>query len=444
MLQSNDIWQLSVLLFALIVTFFSIVILEKRTVATVILLLIPFQLVENRFGTSSIALAYFAAAALYIRGWKIIPFPLPILSVICAFVISFIFSVNKIDMLNLFYIINFFSGFAILYIFYNLASIYGEDKIEKQLIVLNALVLVYCALQMLAGPGNSYKPFGLEFFEFHTSRGGNDPRLVGPFGSPGATATFLLLMSLICLRALHRNPQVSSGLAIIVLALNLATLSLTGNRSGLILAVFGALCYFGLVARDLLPQIRIAGVAAILVMASGLVSFISVSSSFNTIADRMEKLTETSDGLPETRARVWTEAWEKIKNRPWTGDGPYLLYQEQAEQLGLLRTRYDNFPHSLYLYLLRTVGVIGLIAFIYFFASIFLVKAKSLDSLGPCEFSRSRFLKLLTVVFLINQVFLEFMRISFMDLVQFVFLIFGIYTGVLHASGKNNQSENVV
>ena len=65
-------------------------------------------------------------------------------------------------------------------------------------------------------------------------------------------------------------------------------------------------------------------------------------------------------------------AFEKIKLYPWFGEGPHYMSPEDAEMMGISRAQYeslsevqtafDPYPHSLYLYLLRTVGVVGLAA----------------------------------------------------------------------------------
>lgn len=433
-MQSSDIWQLTLGLMIVITALGSAVALENKTIAKIMLLLIPFQLIENKYGTSSIAAAYFIAVALYIKGWRLIPYPILTLGLLFAFVISFVFAKNNIAFYNAIYIVNFFASLTVFFIFFNYSHIFGEEASERLLFGLNILVIAYCTLQLFAGPGNAFRPFGMEAFEFHMNRGGGDPRLVGPFGAPGATATYLLLMTIVCVRAAHLNRTVSIIIPSTLFFLNLIAIALTGNRTAMLLAVAGSLAYIIVIATDLSLRVRLAtaiGSLASVVLAVGVASY---TTQFDVILDRLDDVAETRDGLPETRARVWAESLEKIIESPWTGDGPYLLYQERAEQLGLLRSNYDKFPHSLYLYLLRTVGVIGLLAFIVFFMGVARLIASDNRTLLSYRDNarRLRFLQFIVIVFLLNQITLEFMRIGYMDLSQFVFAILGIYSGALH------------
>jgi O-antigen ligase len=104
----------------------------------------------------------------------------------------------------------------------------------------------------------------------------------------------------------------------------------------------------------------------------------------------------------------------------------------EFEDLGTIVTAYDPYPHSLYLYLLRTVGIVGLIPVVGFFLwtwrSIYVLsRDRELD-----EYSSAllRVGFLLIPAFLIAQITLEFNRDDTMDYAQFIFALMGLVVGV--------------
>lgn len=428
-MDSTNINQLSVALLILTCVAVSSIILQKKQITVLILLTIPFQLVENKYGTSGVAIAYLGMLVLWLKGWRRVPFPFAIAALATAFSLSLIFAINGIAFLNIIYTINFWSAIAVFYILYNHARAFGSNQVEQVLLTVNIFVLAYCIGQVIAGPGESFRPFGIEALEFHTNRGIGDPRLVGPFSAPGATATYFVVMIMICLKVINSSQKGLFILAVSLLVLNFVGISLTGNRGGLISAVLGSLGFVVFVAKENRIGTRIFAATCILLVISVAV-FATLSTGFDTMVNRLGDIAESSDGLPETRSRTWSESIERIKRSPWTGDGPYLLYQERAEQLGLLRSNYDKYPHSLYLFILRTLGVIGLASFVLLFMAI--TYTFSRNNIGPGNNNQTfdlRFLRLLIAVFLVNQVTLEFIRISYIDLAQFVFAVLGTYAG---------------
>ena len=135
-------------------------------------------------------------------------------------------------------------------------------------------------------------------------------------------------------------------------------------------------------------------------------------------------------------------AIEKIKRHPWFGEGPHFWTAEDAEKIGQIRTEYteggeidtafDNYPHSLYLYLLRTVGVFGLLAVVGFFIRAWFVLYRASEA-GIILSYRSAFVRLglfLIPAFLISQITLEFHRPDTMDYAQFIFALMGLLVGM--------------
>jgi len=162
---------------------------------------------------------------------------------------------------------------------------------------------------------------------------------------------------------------------------------------------------------------------------------------------RIETVTETEGGVPVTRADTWPVAVEKIKRHPWFGEGPHFWTAEDAEKIGQIQagygeggeieTSFDNPPHSLYLYLLRTVGVFGLLAVVGFFMRTWFVLYRATGSELVAGY-RTAFVRLglfLIPAFLISQITLEFHRPDTMDYGQFIFALMGLLVGMRDRAG---------
>jgi O-antigen ligase len=104
----------------------------------------------------------------------------------------------------------------------------------------------------------------------------------------------------------------------------------------------------------------------------------------------------------------------------------------------------DPYPHSLYLYLLRTVGIVGLFAVVGFFVQTSLVLRRALQREASDSY-RSAIVRLGLVViaaFLVEQVRLEFNRQETIDYAQFVFALMGLLVGVSDRSAVVSRARS--
>jgi O-antigen ligase len=143
--------------------------------------------------------------------------------------------------------------------------------------------------------------------------------------------------------------------------------------------------------------------------------------------DRLQA-TELEGGLPDTRAGTWSDVWPRIFDKPVLGHGPRLrLYNDHVQPYP--KTAVINFPHNLYLFLLYTVGFAGLIVYLFFFA--WLTSRyragvrKSIDD--PFVHGFIKLGVLLMIVFLIDQMKVEFLRFQTVDYWHYLFSIFAIW-----------------
>ncbi len=273
----------------------------------------------------------------------------------------------------------FFSCFVVFLLAYNFARLVDtEQSVMNLLVAMNILVAIYCLLQLVAGAGKAFVPFGIDVLAFNSNRDPSDPRLVGPFDNPGTTAGYFTLMSMLCAVELmfvsNGRRKVIQGL---ILA-NVAGIVATGNRASflVLLAAFPTMLFVfrrELGARRFIKYL-VGGVAALVIGSATIGAY----SGFGNMYRRLTQVTETENGMPMNRAGTWTVALEKIERHPWFGDGPHFFRVEDAFMLRIMDVKfadlsdvesvYDPYPHSLYLFLLRTVGIVGLVAVLSFFA----------------------------------------------------------------------------
>lgn len=415
----------------------------KRTVALgALLLLIPFQLVETRFGSSSVLIAYaMAGAMLLLGGLKVRMLP-AIGFVLLAYLLS-LTQAERFITLHIVEIFQFFSCFAVFLLAYNYARLVKSDQSVVDLLIwINVLVVAYCLLQLSVGAGEAFKPFGLDALAFNKNRDPTDPRLIGPFDNPGTTAGYLALMTMICLTELLFAKSSRRRLIQALILANVACIVATGNRASflVLLASYPALLIalrIELGSKRFL-QFMVGGIVAVFIATAGMAAI----TGFGNILRRLESVAQTEDGMPMTRAGTWPLAIEKIKRDPWLGEGPHFFRAEDAETMGIMPSRFedlgdvvrtfDPYPHSLYLFLLRTVGVVGLIAVLWFFIGVTLELRKALlrtdMSARGRAFAKSGIV--LIGAFLVTQITLEFNRTATIDFAQFVLALMGLLLGI--------------
>jgi O-antigen ligase len=140
--------------------------------------------------------------------------------------------------------------------------------------------------------------------------------------------------------------------------------------------------------------------------------------------------TELEEGMPDTRAKSWLTIAALATEKPLLGHGPRLRL-DGDEARSYPGTRALPYPHNLYLFLLYTVGAIGLIAYLWFFAWLIVrfkagIRQSSGDSLVD-GFAKLGIL--LMIVFLVDQIKVEFLRIGFIDYWHYAFSLFAIFLG---------------
>jgi O-antigen ligase len=140
--------------------------------------------------------------------------------------------------------------------------------------------------------------------------------------------------------------------------------------------------------------------------------------------------TEVEGGVPDTRANTWSQAVPEIAKRPVLGHGPRLRLEGDEARSYPGRT-YTLYPHNIYLFLLYTVGIVGLAAYMWFFGWLIVRFRRGIQNASddPLVNGFIRLGILLTVVFLIDELKIEFLRFALIDYWHFVFTLFAIFLG---------------
>jgi hypothetical protein len=440
--SSSNIWLLSVGLLA-VVAMVVLAATARRSVALGALLsLIPFQVVETRYGSSTVLIAYAMAGAMLLMGGL----KSRMLPAIGLVLLAYLLSLSQTDhylMWHIVEIFQFFSCFVVFLLAYNFARLVkSERSIMDVLLWTNVLVAIYCALQLTAGAGEAFEPFGIDALAFNKNRDPSDPRLIGPFDNPGTTAGYLTLMTLICLVELVFAKARRRWLVRALILANIAGIIATGNRASflVLLAAFPVLLLA--FRTELGPkrffQFMTGGIVAVFVASAAIAAF----TGFGNMFRRLASVTVTEGGVPATRAGTWPLAIEKIKRDPWFGEGPHYFREEDAETMGVMRARFedlgevvtvfDPYPHSLYLFLLRTAGIFGLVAVLWFFMQVVVELRSALRRHENAEYARAIIKVGMVVVgaFLLTQITLEFNRTGTLDYAQFILALMGLFVGV--------------
>jgi O-antigen ligase len=427
--------QLAAALLMAIAIFVAAWITPLKTAVTILFILVPFQSIETKYGSSNVVMTYILFAGLLLSGRNLrVPMLGSILIILFCYLLSLTQVHKSVYGQHMIYIVMLVSGFLVLILMYNLArEVENTRSLVTILMVINAAVILYCLLQLAAGPGAKTVLFGIEELDMSRNRGGGDSRLSGPFGaSPGLTAEYMALMTMVFAYDLMYSPRSRRILLVGLVASNLGLMVATGNR-GSFLTLIAIFPFFLYMYRRTLGtkraiQFSVLGAGLLTIMALIVVSY----TDFNVMFERLAETTETENGVPATRANTWPIAWENIQLKPWLGHGPRLRLLD--DELVVYKDHVViPYPHSLYLYLLFTVGILGATAVLGFIVRIALHIYQGRNRIFESDYTQglARLGTLLMVAFLIDQIKIEFMRINFVDYQHFVFGMFGMWLGLV-------------
>ena len=416
-----------------------------------LLLLAPFHLVTVLSITNSVAMAFAVIAGILLSGKRL---RIPMLGSMLFVLLGYVISISQVDpslyRLHGIFLITLTSGFAIFVLAYNLARNESDPRAVVDLVIVgNILVDAYCLVQLILGPGNSASILGFEALTSEANRGEGDPRLGGPFGgAPGIVAEYLALVTLILVyETLHSERSRRKKLWFLI-AINVGLIVATGNRGGIVTLVAGLAGFVFLFRKDFgtMKTMQLVSIAAAILALSSVI--VIELTDFNVMFNRLARIGEMKGMIPETRQVVWPQAWERFKEVPWFGQGPQWTLPHEEDGAIYPGHAHFGYPHSLYLYLLVTVGIFGTTTFAVLF---FVLGSKMLRSVRETSVETTyvrglvRLGPLLLVLFLLDEIRIEFLRPTFSDYQHVIFGLFGLWLGLGHrvpAAGRSTGRLN--
>ncbi|MBA3564577.1 MAG: O-antigen ligase family protein [Gammaproteobacteria bacterium] len=408
----------------------------------------PFQTIDNPYATSSVILTYVIGIAYILRGkLHFVPMLGFFLIMLAIYFASTGFAHRATHIQHAIYIFSYGSAIIMFYVVYNFVRETGDIGLVLQtLIVLNVLVVIYCVIQILF---DKVSLFGIEELTIQGTRlRGADPRLTGPYGV-GVTAEFLVLHTLLAAYLLvHADTLTRRYFLYLLMALNVGCLLATANRGGFLVLIGGA----GLFLYMFRSQLGLKRTLTLSIAGSFLLVFVSIVvinfTSYGAMYERLEA-TEIEAGVPDTRANTWAAAVPAIAEKPVLGHGPRLRLQDDYTK-SYPGHKVVPYPHNLYLFLLYTVGFIGLVAYLAFFGWLFARMRRGIKRSSAASFEQGliKLGILLLVVVLIDQMKIDFLRFELVDYWHYLFAIFAMWLALADmarpAKGVNaNKTGNL-
>ncbi|MCR4347322.1 MAG: O-antigen ligase family protein [Sulfuricaulis sp.] len=431
--------QLIIALCAGLVVFASAYALPARAVMWALLLLIPFQPINSAYGTINMVLTYMVGAAFLFRGRFR---QLPLLGIVAFILLAYLMSFSQILPGTVrdhgLYIMAVLSNFIVFYLVYNYVRASGDCRdVWTLLAVLNVLVLIYCGLEMTVGIGRE-QLFGIEELTLKSSRAA-EGRLSGPFGATAMTAEYLGIQSLLCAYALMRKMTALSRLFWWgLLAGNLGFMIATGNRGGVVSLAVGLLAFLVLFRKEL-GVLKFVAVAVSASLVFAVSAFVIVQyTQYNVLFERLEG-TEFKGYVPDTRVG-WYDLWDRIVEKPVIGHGPRMRLMNEE-------TRYVPgykplpYPHNAYLFLIYTVGFVGLLAYIWFFSELARQywRSRSNRAEDPLLRGMPRLGLAILVLFAVSEARMEMFRENLTDYQQYLFMLVGAFLAFSHLAMSRKE-----
>ena len=402
-----------------------------------IVVMIPFQPIDSKYGSINMAITYVVGFAMLLRRGDqkigrrtgtplIIPFVLLTMAYLIAWSLAPKMFFPK-------YMVNLIQLGSVVVLFYMSYAYFRNEKnldtFFKALIISNVLVIIYSVIQVFVGYGH-FSLFGISELGMIENR--QDQRLVGPFRAVGITAEYLVIQSLLLVHyMIHAGRLRKAGL--VILLCNLAILVGTGNRGGFIVAILAVVLFLYFYKRYIGGKgVLLAGLGFVVMLTAS--SFVMMAyTDFNVLYDRLFG-TEIKGITPDTRSG-WEDVVEKISERPVIGHGPRVV---QPVEYDSPPGRWPEghityYPHSLYLYILYTTGVLGFLAYSAWAITYWKIlcrerkRKRAFRKLGT---GLSTLGMLIFVIFLIDQLKVEFLRSSLLDYQHYLAALFGMFVAL--------------
>lgn len=408
-----------------------------RVLFIAIIVMIPFQLIDSKYGSINMAVTYMVGFAIWLSNLryqsnqkKAIPLFFPFVGMFIALLLSWSLAPEIFWSKYFLYLIAMGSSVVLFYMSFFYCK--NEKDVEiffKALIFSNVLVVIYSIMQVFIGYGQ-FSLFGINELSLLENR--QDQRLVGPFLAVGITAEYLVIQSLLLAHYMVQTGKLTRT-GVLLLLCNMGVLIGTGNRGGFIIAVLTLILFL------IFYKKYIGGKGVLFAMFGFMAMFGSASyvmityTDFNILYERLIG-TKMKGVIPETRVG-WEDVIPTIFERPILGHGPRIVKLTEYEIIpqNWPKEYITFYPHSLYLFILYTTGIVGFIAYaiwaITYCLLLYGVRKRpnsfagvgiGLPSLGMIVFA----------IFLIDQLKVEFLRVYLVDYQHYLAALFGMFASL--------------
>lgn len=416
--------------------------LSERLIVGVLIVMIPFQIIDSRFGSLNMVLTYLVGLALLQRR-RIGVFPLMpvVMAILLVYLLSTSLALRATWFDHATYILSIGSGFFLFYIAYNFVLRSGDVRyLFKLLVAMNILVILYCGIQLTVG-FDQFAVLGVQEWSFAENRW--DYRLVGPFGAPGVNAGyFVLQMLVLAYLVLISGFPMRKWILYGVMASNFGLLLATGSRGGFLTLLVSIPLFLFFFRRELRFTKIVNAVVVGAVVGTAMAFVIINFTQFNVIFDRLGE-TVIEGGVPDTRQKSFEITLERIPDAPVLGHGPRLRLIDEINRRIPGYASMPAYPHNLVLFLLYTVGAAGLLAYGVFFFQLGrrFLRAQKYKGADRFDSLSARLGLLLLIVFLIDELKIEFLRANLTDIQHYLFVLWGTLLAMSDRSYAQGRSQ---
>ncbi|WP_320041122.1 O-antigen ligase family protein [uncultured Desulfobacter sp.] len=434
-----------------IMMFTACFIISPKKIFAVLIILIPFQIISSQYGTLNMVLVYLIFLAFLISSKiKFWPFLLSVCCIFFIYICSTIFAPKNTWFNHTIYLITVGSDFALFYITYNMFSRDSDLKYALRLLmIMNAFAIVYSLVVFFFGAERIAFLGVSEWALNHNTM--ERVRLLGAFNSPGVTAIFFASQMMFLLYAAFFTEKGKlKYFCYLMVLINFALVVAEGSRG----SFFALAIMLPVLIFMLKPGIGVIKVTRLAIIGSLCFVALAFYVVFQTDHNRLfEKITGTEVnalGIPDTRQQAFEMTFKELNEKIMFGHGPtiQLLIEAQKNQniiFGQSRGL-QVFPHNLILYLLYTIGVLGLVAYGVFFFLILLKLLKAKHNQHPDN--SIKYVPVLGIAYLgllfLDQLKIEYLRFMFSDYQHYIFYLLGMLTAFAKiASSKEPQTNTM-
>ncbi len=336
-------------------------ILPNRYAIAFLLFVIPFPQ-NTTIGSTTVIFAYIIFSFWLVKmalGYERRPvlsgLEWPLIIIVLLYILSFVKVLPEHERYAIASFRTLISSLLIFYLVLNLIRTKKDIQFVLNALIASFAVVAFVAMIELWAPGYAKH---LGFLHIKGGTGMEGVRLGSVFGDYEMFAEYLaIFIPILLVRIVSEKIFLRQIIWFPLMAGAIMLLIGTATR-GAFLSLIVGMIYLTWISRRILNFQKFLPVIIIAAVAFYISSILL--SQFTDSASLFARLGKTKivGGMPDTRARVWAESWELVKESPWIGHGPW--YPTGVDE----RNVRQSFPHNLFLFTAYCIGVPGAVIFL--------------------------------------------------------------------------------